>query len=311
MAERMELTAPARRGKTGTGDDARHSAEHWHRRAECGNPVCSRGWLAVLKDRRRPVFEGKWGCCARCVSALIGAAIRREAGEDGVAEETGEHRHRVPLGLILLAQGWITQPQLRKALDAQKSAGSGRIGDWLTAECGMSRELITRGLSMQWGCPALTMEGFNAEAMALAVPKILMETLGVVPVRVAAGRMLYLAFADRLDAAAAFAIERMSGLKVQSGLVDGAQWTAARNRLRRCEFVDATLEHVVDGKALGRRIASDIVGIQPRASRLVRVHEFYWLRMWLETGAMSGPEGGIPTGREDVVDRIYTAATQQ
>jgi hypothetical protein len=311
MAERLELMVPAGREKTRTGEDAWRSAEQWNRRAECGNSLCSRGWLAVLKDRRRPVFEGKWGCCARCVSTLVGAAIRREAGGDEAVREDGEHHHRVPLGLVLLAQGWITQPQLRKALDAQKSCGSGRIGHWLASECGLSRDLITRGLSMQWGCPALTMEGFNAEAMALAVPKILLEALGVVPVRVAAGRMLYLAFADRLDEAAAFAIERMSGLKVQSGLVDGAEWAAALSRLRRCEFVNATLDYVEDGKTLARRMASDITSIQPRASRLVRVHEFYWLRMWLETGAMSRPEGGIPASREDVVDRIYSVAAQQ
>jgi hypothetical protein len=304
----MERMAPRRRTAS---EDAGRAFEPWNRRAECGNALCGRGWLAVLKDRRRPVFEGKWGCCARCVSILVGAAIQREMGEDGAAREDGVHRHRVPLGLLLLSQGWITQPQLRKALDAQKSCGSGRIGHWLAAECGLSRELITRGLSMQWGCPALTMEGFDAQAMALAVPKILVEALGVVPVRVAAGRMLYLAFADRLDEAAAFAIERMSGLKVQSGLVDGSEWTAARNRLRGCEFVNSTLEHVEDGKALARRMACDITGVQPRASRLVRVHDFYWLRMWLETGAMSRAQGGIPTSAEDVVDRIYSVAGQQ
>jgi hypothetical protein len=135
--------------------------------------------------------------------------------------------------------------------------------------------------------------------------------LGLVPLRIVGGRVLYLAFADRLDAAAAFAIERMSGLKVQSGLVNSAERDAARDRLRRCEFVDATFEQVANTQLLARRMASDIAGIQPRASRMVRVHQFYWLRMWLETGAMSGPEGGVPTSREDVVDRVYSVATQQ
>jgi hypothetical protein len=312
MANRIELLVPGRRVKTATAvEDVQSIPEQWNRRAECGNPSCSRGWLAVLKDRRRPVFEGKWGCSAKCVRSIVDSAIRREAGEDGAAEEDGGHHHRVPLGLVMLAQGWITQAQLRTALDAQKSAGSGRIGQWLTTECGLNKDLITRGISMQWGCPALTMEGFDAQAMALAVPKILVEALGLVPLRVAGGRVLYLAFADRLDAAAAFAIERMSGLKVQSGLVDAEEWSAARDKLRRCDFVDATFEQLADSKSLERRMASDMVSIQPRASRLVRVHQFYWLRMWLETGSMSRPNGGVPTSREDVVDRIYSVAMQQ
>jgi hypothetical protein len=51
--------------------------------------------------------------------------------------------------------------------------------------------------------------------------------------------------------------------------------------------------------------------LQPRASRMVRVHQFYWLRMWLETGAMSTRDGGVPVTKEDVVDRIYTVGYEQ
>ena len=31
----------------------------------------------------------------------------------------------------MLAQGWITHPQLQKALELQRANGTGRIGDWL------------------------------------------------------------------------------------------------------------------------------------------------------------------------------------
>ena len=45
----------------------------------------------------------------------------------------------------MLAQGWITHPQLQKALEAQRENGTGRIGDWLISECGLEAEQITRG----------------------------------------------------------------------------------------------------------------------------------------------------------------------
>jgi hypothetical protein len=54
-----------------------------------------------------------------------------------------------------------------------------------------------------------------------------------------------------------------------------------------------------------KSIASVLGRVRPRASRLVRVHQFYWLRMWLETGAMGAGDGGIPRSREDVLDGIY------
>jgi hypothetical protein len=132
-----------------------------------------------------------------------------------------------------------------------------------------------------------------------------------VPLRTASRRFLYLAFADRPDASVALAMERMSGLKAESGLADPAQWSAAQRLLCASDFVDQRFERVDDIESMSRRIASTLAGMQPRASRLVRVHQFYWLRMWLEEGAMSAPNGGIPATKEDVADRIYKVGREQ
>jgi len=280
-------------------------------RTQCGNPACSGRWLAFLKDRCRPVFEGQWGCSAKCVEAMVKAAIRREAGEGGEVEDGGEHHHRVPLGLILLTRGWINHSQLQHALDMQRRAGRGRIGDWLIKECGLKEECVIRGLAVQWRCPVLPVEGFKPEAMALTMPKVLVDRLGMVPLRIVGESIFYLAFEDRLDASAAFAMERMSGLKSQSGLADGAELQTARRRLCECDFVDARVEHAEDVAAMAKKAALALNELQPRASRLVRVHQFYWLRMWLEMGAMRTRDGGIPVTKEDVVDRIYMVGVEQ
>ncbi len=277
-------------------------------REGCGNPGCAGGWLASLKDRRRGVFEGRWGCTAKCIETMVKTAVRREAGEEATEEGQEVDRHRMPLGLILLAQRWITNPQLQHALDRQRRTGRGLIGQWLTEECGLDSSRITRGLGAQWGCPVLPMEGFDPERMALAAPRLLVEQLGMVPLRMVGKRTLQLAFAERLDASAALAMERISGLKVESGLVDLAQWKDARRRLGACDFVDADFNQVAGIEVLPGRIAAVMNKMQPVASRLVRVHRFYWLRMWLEPNAMLG---GVPWTREDVVDRLYAVGTEE
>lgn len=287
------------------------SATFPDRRDLCGNPACSRGWLSFLKDRRRPVFEGRWGCTAKCVERLVEAAIRRESSDRDDSQDGSEHRHRVPLGLILLAQGWITHPQLRHALDMQRRAGKGRIGQWLIEECGLEEGRVTHALGVQWRCPVLSLDGFDPEAMALAVPKALVESVGIVPLRVAGGRILYLGFEDRLDDSIAFAMKRMCGHHVESGLMGGEQWRAAKAILCECDFVDSTFEQVRNIEEMSRKVAFSVGKAQPRASRFVRVHEFYWLRMWLESGAMSTCHGGIPATKEDVVDRLYTVGLEQ
>ena len=273
----------------------------------CGNAECMSGWTMPWRNRRRPIFEAQWGCSGRCVLAMVRAAVRRELG-DGGASSPAPHRHRVPLGLLMLAQGWITHPQLQKALAAQRESGTGRIGEWLMSECGVEAEQIVRGLSMQWGCPVLTTEGFSPEAMALVMPKVFVEKFGLLPLRVAGSRILYLGFADRLDASAAFAIEQMTELKVESGVVEGVPFEAARGRLLACEGVEAKVEAAEDKDAMAARITAILEQKQPIASRLVRLHQYYWLRMWLESSAL-GKAGNLPATSEDVKDHVFTVGT--
>jgi Type II secretion system (T2SS), protein E, N-terminal domain len=274
----------------------------------CGNAECASGWTMPWRSRRRPIFEGQWGCSGRCVLAMVRAAVRREL-VDGGTSAVAPHRHRVPLGLVMLAQGWITHPQLQRALAAQRENGTGRIGDWLMSECGLEAEQIVRGLSMQWGCPVLTTEGFSPEAMALVMPKVFVERFGLLPLRVAGSRILYLGFSDRLDASAAFATEQMTELKVESGVVEGTQFEAARDKVLAYDGVEMKLETVDDKDAMGARITAILEQKQPIASRLVRLHQYYWLRMWLESGAL-GKAGSLPATTEDMKDHVFTLGGQ-
>jgi hypothetical protein len=275
----------------------------------CGNAECAGGWTVLWRNRRRPIFEGQWGCSGRCVLEMTRTAVQRELGDGTQSAAAAPHRHRVPLGLLMLAQGWITHPQLRKALEAQRESGTGRIGDWLQSECGIEPEQVTRGLSMQWSCPVLTTEGFSPDAMALVAPKLFVEKFGFLPLRVAGSRILYLGFEERLDASAAFAMEKMTGLKVESGLVVGAHIQAARSRLLECEAVEMKLSAVSDKEALLARMTAILEQKQPVASRLVRVHQYYWMRIWLESGA-AGKTGGLPGTGEDVCDYVFVIGAQ-
>jgi hypothetical protein len=275
----------------------------------CGNAECASGWTMPWRNRRRPIFEGQWGCSGRCVLAMARAAVRRELGDGTASTSAAPHRHRVPLGLLMLAHGWITHSQLQKALAAQRESGTGRIGEWLMSECGLEADQIVRGLSMQWGCPVLTTEGFSPEAMALVMPKVFVERFGLLPLRVAGSRILYLGFADRLDASAAFATEKMTELKVESGVVEGTQFETARRRLLACDEVEAKLERAEDKDAMAARITAILEQKQPIASRLVRLHQYYWLRLWLESGAI-GKAGNLPATGEDVKDHVFTVGSE-
>jgi hypothetical protein len=68
------------------------------------------------------------------------------------------------------------------------------------------------------------------------VPRLFVDAFGALPLRVAAGRLLYLGFEDRLDPVVALAVERMSGLRVESGLVQESLFGPAHARMLSAKF---------------------------------------------------------------------------
>jgi len=254
----------------------------------CANPGCDSGWLHLWRSRSAPIFEGGWSCSAACTAARVAAAVGREMDGRGSLQEG--HRHRIPLGLVMLEQGWITSGQLRQALDAQKGAGAGRLGHWLVRQQGVSEQLVTRALGLQWSCPVLPLELHDIEALTVLVPRLFVDAFGALPLRVAAGKLLYLGFEDRLDPVLALAVERMTGLRVESGLVQGSLFRPAHTRMLSARFPAVELIEASSEPALVHALTKSIEKARPVESKLVRVHDCLWLRMGLRPQSGRLPE---------------------
>jgi len=254
----------------------------------CANPFCGSGWLRLWRSRSAPVFEGGWSCSPACTAAQVEAALRREMEARGKAQES--HRHRIPLGLAMLEQGWITSPQLRRALEAQRAAGGGRLGHWLVRQAGVSEELVTRALGLQWSCPVLALEVHDAEGLTALLPRLFVDAFGALPLRVAAGKILYMGFEGRLDPVLALAVERMTGLRVESGLVQESLFRAAHAHMLNARFPVVELIEANAEPALAQALARCVERARPAESRLVRVHDCMWLRMWMRVQKGPLPE---------------------
>jgi len=265
----------------------------------CANPRCGSGWLRLWRRRETPLFEGGWCCSAECMAARVAEALLREMDARGSPGEG--HRHRIPLGLVLLEQGWITNQELRTALQLQRNAGAGRLGRWLIETRSASEENVTRALGLQWGCPVLAMEFHHPEGLTALVPRLFVDAFGALPLRLAAGRILYLGFEDHLDAALALALERMTGLEVIGGLVQESAFRPAHSRLLEARFPAAELIEAATESALASAFAKAVERARPVESRLVRVHDCFWLRMWLKPGSGPLPE---PESIRDLIGSI-------
>ncbi len=97
----------------------------------------------------------------------------------------------------------------------------------------------------------------------------------------------------------------MTALKVQTGLLDDARFAEARSAVLAAEAVPLALETVSDVATLAGRITRLLEQKLPLSARLVRVHQYFWLRIWLESGAFSRA-GTLPSGTEDIHDCLFT-----
>jgi len=245
----------------------------------CANDNCGSGWLHLWRSRTAPIFEGGWTCSAACTRTRVTASVRREMEGRVTAPEA--HRHRIPLGLVMLEQGWINAAQLRSALDAQKEAGGGRLGHWLVGQQAAPEKLVTRALGLQWSCPVLALDFHDAEGLTPLLPRLFLDAFGALPLRVAASRLLYLGFEDRLDPVLALAVERMTGLRVECGMVAGSQFGPAHTRMLGARFPRVELIEASSEPAIIHALTKAIERERPLQSRLVRVHDCLWLRMTL------------------------------
>jgi hypothetical protein len=191
-----------------------------------------------------------------------------------------ERALRMPLGLILLSRGWITQRELQEALAAQRRAGNGRIGEWLGRLHGISEEAIAKALAIQWSCAVLAhgMPGF--EFAPLLMPGILRRCYGIALLRQGSDATLYLAGRHRAEHAAARAMEHMLREPVHAAFVEDAAWS-----LEQAETTDTTELLTPGPNGIVASIAELIERVRPSNARLVRVHDHLWLRIWLATRA--------------------------
>lgn len=265
---------------------------------QCGNVKCRSGWMKLWRSRQSPALEGRWACSQTCMREIAQAAIQREAAEQNPHSlQKAVHQHRVPLGLVLLSRGVITHEQLRKALDAQRKSGAGRLGEWLIRQNAADEEQVARGLSAQWNCPVLTGVPHDPAAMASALPRLLIDSFGVVPLRQAGRELVYVAFEDRIDRSVVLAIERMLGLKVETGVLRDSEFCRARKDALHASFPKTRLLEAANVRGLVHAVTAMLEERKAVRSQIVRVHDYYWLRIWRNPAA-AGHGMALPAAGE-------------
>ncbi len=248
----------------------------------CAYSGCSNAdsaWRRLRRRSRGTRMQGKWYCRPECLEQILGENLRRVR----VAPRSGAVlSHRVPLGLLLLSREQLTAIQLRTALDAQRAAGQGKIGEWLQ-ELGFSTELqVTAALARQWSCPVLrnSAEALSAGSFA-AVPLRLLETFQMIPVQfVESTGTLVIAFSEGIDYTVLYAVEQMLGCHTVPCLVcPSVLQLSLRALAQRRGAGDVVFEHIEEGNECVHIIGNYTAKVKAQEVRYARCGDYLWVRL--------------------------------
>jgi hypothetical protein len=259
--------------------------DHWTKRWEetqsvCGLISCSgpkSPWTRLWRHRSGTFLQGVFYCQPQCLETALIAQLARLHALAPAAPPS----HRIPLGLLMVARGWLTYEQVVTALAAQHAARSGKIGDWFEKLGFASEQQVTSALGLQWGCPVASSLDSAPSPPFGRVPLGILEAFQMLPLHfVPATNTICIAFGERVDHAALYAIEKILDCRTQPCVAGRKHIAGELKHLRqqpRSREVEFGPMH--DFAEIGRVSASYIVRLGADETRLGRVGQFIWLRL--------------------------------
>jgi hypothetical protein len=131
--------------------------------------------------------------------------------------------------------GLISKESLQAALQAQREAGKGRVGDWLRRQGAVTEPQVTQALAMQWSLPIYPLEQREGNLnWAHLVPFALLDSFQMLPVHCAPDSgLLHVAFSSRVDYTALYAIEQMLECRTEPCLAQESSIEKALEKLHQ------------------------------------------------------------------------------
>lgn len=258
---------------------ARESIDGWNF-GKCASEECDRKpgiWRGIRDREARVRLRGNPFCLRGCFEREMRRILNEIAT---LTANSGSKSRRIPLGLLMLSRGRLSNPELQRALNAQRDAGAGLFGEWLQ-KLGFANEYeVAAALSAQWSCPLMmTMKSLQSTVSVL--PVALLRTLRVMPVHYSkTRRILHIAFASEIDYPALVSIERMLDCKTEPCITTEKEMNSALDRLE-------DKKHAGERLFENCRAAEEIAGIvsnyanrlEAAEVRAVRCRKLIWARI--------------------------------
>lgn len=186
--------------------------------------------------------------------------------------------------ILLTAYGCVPD-----AVEAMRGGACdyGKIGEWIEKLGFATEQDVTSALALQWGCPVASSPDLAANETAARIPLALLEAFHMLPLNYApSSNTLYLAFGERVDHAALYAIEKILDCRTQPCVVPRKTIARHLEHLRQQPHPnDVEFGPMNDFAEMSRISSSYIARLSPDEVRLSRVGRFIWLRLKVRKSA--------------------------
>jgi hypothetical protein len=224
-------------------------------------------------------MQGSWYCTPTCMESALREALHWVRGNK---KPVPPPAHRMPLGLMMLSREELTIEQLRSALDAQRAAGRGRIGEWLLNMGFVTEHQVTAALARQWSCPVLRTDSVSLPSNRVPdIPLLLLESFQMIPVDfVQTTATLHVAFGDSIDYRVLYALEQMLECRtvpclVKPSLLRGRLLSLAESRHTK----EIVFDRVADTAEFARILGSYATTMSASEIRMVHCAHYLWIRL--------------------------------
>src|ERR1700688_2151466 len=264
----------------------------------CALNSCTRQhslWQQITHRRhpRGTLLQGVYYCHPLCLET----ALREQLSSlHGMAPST-QPANRIPLGLLMVARGKLTFAEVRAALEAQRRARYGKIGEWIEKLGFATEQEVTTALALQWGCPVATSFDPSTIHSLGSIPFPILEAFQMLPLNhVASTNTLYLAF------------EKILACRTQPCVAGRKSIACQLDSMRQLPHPsDVEFGPMNDLTEMARIASSYTARLSPEAVRLSRIGRFIWLR--LDVHADDTRSKPCPTAT-NVLFRLSTDSTR-
>jgi len=246
----------------------------------CASPGCPRPpslWQRWWARHEGIWIHEDWYCSAGCFHAGLYRRLEQAAISGPGATAAA---NRLPLGLVLLSQGDITPEQLRRALDHQREAGTGRIGEWLVRMGAVSEPQVTAALAVQQGCPVFNLQEPQWLPLRLHWPDALARQYRALPVfHNRAQSLLYVGFLGQVDRSFLLCVEQVLRCRTEPCIVSAATYRQHRELLARFhESRDVEIIERQTSVEMMRTLGNYAEQVHAERCLLARCQDRLWIR---------------------------------